>query len=322
MDMDLKQLRYFLAVAEELSFTHAAQRLNMSQPPLSQAIAQLEAGLKTRLFARTSRRVELTAAGQELEAQARALIAQAERAQQQVMSVGAGRSGKIEIGATGTILRGGLATWLADYRRHAPQVRTVIYEQAPALQVKDVLDHRTDISFNRTDISLDRSVARHPELGCTLAWRETLSVILPLSHPLTARPVVALTDLADDEHVMLHPESSEFARYIQRCCVEAGFLPRVSQQVVDSQSIPSLIAAGFGVALVPTSTARFTSDEVVFRPVTPTMVADVYMIYRLREQAPAVHEFLRWLSTRPDESATDQAPSKAMASRRSKLHNS
>ncbi|MFG1403617.1 LysR substrate-binding domain-containing protein [Xanthobacter sediminis] len=294
MDIDLRQLRYFLAVAEELSFTRAAGRLNMSQPPLSQAIAQLEATLGTRLFARTSRRVEMTAAGQELEAQARALLAQAERARQQVMSVGAGRSGKIEIGATGTILRGGLARWLADYRRHAPEVRTVIYEQAPALQVQDVLEHRTDISFNRTDMSLERSVARHPELGCTLAWREAICVILPPDHHLAARPVVALADLAVDEHVMLHPDSSEFARYIQRRCVEAGFLPRVSQQVVDSQSIPSLIAAGFGVALVPASTARFTGGEVIFRPVTPELVADVHMIYRLREQSPAVHEFLRW----------------------------
>ncbi|MFG1393102.1 LysR substrate-binding domain-containing protein [Xanthobacter agilis] len=294
MDIDLRQLRYFLAVAEELSFTRAAARLHMSQPPLSQAIAQLEAGLKTRLFTRTSRRVELTAAGQEMEAQARALIAQAERAQQQVMSVGAGRSGKIEIGATGTILRGGLAGWLADYRRHAPEVRTVIYEQAPALQVKDVLEHRTDISFNRTDLSFDRSVARHPELGCTLAWRESVSVILPRGHRLAAQDVVALADLAADEHVMLHPESSEFARYLQKSCVEAGFLPRVSQQVVDSQSIPSLIAAGFGVALVPASTARFTSNDVAFRMVTPPLAADVYMIFRRHEQSPAVHEFLRW----------------------------
>jgi len=294
MDIELKPLRYFLAVAEELSFTRAAQRLNMSQPPLSQAIAQLEAGLGARLFARTSRRVELTAAGQELEVQARALLAQAERAQQQVMSVGSGRSGKIEIGATGTILRGGLARWLADYRRHAPEVRTVIYEQAPALQVKDVLEHRTDISFNRTDIHLERSVARHPELGCTLAWRESVFAILPLGHRLAARKVLGLADLADDEQVTLHPESSEFARYLQRSCVEAGFLPRVSQQVVDSQSIPSLIAAGFGVALVPASTAAFTSDEVLFRPITPTLVADVYMIYRQHKQSPAVHEFLRW----------------------------
>ena len=285
--MDLRQLRYFLAVAEELSFTRAAERLHISQPPLSQQIAQLEAELDTRLFTRTSRRVELTAAGLALRVQARALIDQAERARQQVRAIGAGRSGKIEIGATGTILRGGLAGWLAAYRRHAPQVRTVIYEQAPALQVQGVLEHRTDISFNR-------SRAPQEELESTLAWHEGISVILPKRHRLARRRQVALTDLAEDEHVMLHPDSSEFARYLGQSCVEAGFLPKVSQQVVDSQSIPSLIAAGFGVSLVPASTEAFTSADVVFRPVAPKLVADVYMIYRRHEPSPAVHEFLRW----------------------------
>lgn len=285
--MDIRQLRYFLTVAEELSFTRAAERLNMSQPPLSQQIAQLEAELDTRLFSRTSRRVELTAAGQELQVQARALIDQMGRARQQVKAIGSGRRGKIEIGATGTILRGGLASWLAAYRRHAPDVHTVIYEQAPALQVKGVLEHRTDISFNR-------SIAHHPDLESSLAWHEGISVILPLGHHLARHDTVQLADLCEDEHVMLHPESSEFARYLQNSCVEAGFLPRISQQVVDSQSIPSLIASGFGVSLVPSSTAAFTGPEVLFRPVEPALVADVYMIYRRHEPSPAVHEFLRW----------------------------
>lgn len=288
--MDLRQLRYFLAVAEELSFTRAAERLHISQPPLSQQIAHLEVALDTKLFTRTSRRVELTAAGQELQVQARALLDQAERAVQQVKAVGAGRSGKIEIGATGTILRGGLAGWLAAYRRHAPDVRMLVYEQAPALQVKGVLEHRTDISFNR-------SVADHENLESTLAWREGISVILPRGHRLVKQHKVALTDLSEDEHVMLHPDSSEFARYLQQSCVEAGFLPRISQQVVDSQSIPSLIAAGFGVSLVPASTEAFTSDAVVFRAVTPALVADVYMISRRHEPSPTVHEFLRWRRT-------------------------
>jgi DNA-binding transcriptional LysR family regulator len=289
--MDLRQLRYFLTVAEELSFTRAARRLNISQPPLSQQIAQLEASLETRLFSRTSRRVELTAAGQELETQARAILDQAARAEQHVKTIGAGRSGKIEIGATGTILRGGLAGWLAAYRREAPDVRTVITEQAPALQVKAVLEFRTHISFNR-------SVSNHEELSSALAWRETVSVILPKEHRLAGRAHVAIAELAEDEHVMLHPDSSEFALSLQRACVDAGFLPRISQQVVDSQSIPSLIAHGFGVALVPASTAAFSGGEVAFVPLKPELPADVYMVYRRREQSPAVHGFLDWVQKR------------------------
>ncbi len=230
--MDLRQLRYFLVVADELSFTRAARRLNISQPPLSQQIQQLEALLETRLFTRTSRRVELTAAGQELQTQARAILAQTEQARQQIRFIGAGRTGKIDIGATGAILRGGLAGLLAGYHRLMPNVRTTIHEQAPALQLKAVLEYRTDLSFNR-------SVPPQEELESALAWREDVSVILPKGHRLARLRHVPLAELREDEHVMLHPDSSDFARYLQQCCIDAGFLPRISQQVVDSQSIPS-----------------------------------------------------------------------------------
>lgn len=289
--MDLRQFRYFLIVADELSFTRAARRLNMSQPPLSQQIQQLEDELGTRLFNRTSRRVELTAAGRELRTQARAILSQTEQAVQQVRFIGAGRTGKIDIGATGAILRGGLASLLADYRRLMPDVRTTIHERAPALQVKAVLEYQTDISFNR-------SVPGHDDLDGALAWHEDVAVILPKGHRLARRRHVPLTDLRTDEHVMLHPDSSEFARNLQQCCVDAGFLPRISQQVVDSQSIPSLIAAGYGVSLVPASTEIFTSRDVVFRPVKPRIPADVYMVYRRREPSPAVMEFIKWAQGR------------------------
>lgn len=285
--MDLRLLRYFLAVAEELSFTRAAKRLNMSQPPLSQQIQQLERTLGTTLLNRTSRRVELTAAGQELQTQARAILTQIEQAAQQVRFIGAGQTGKIDIGATGTILRGGLAELLAEYHRYMPDVRTTIHEQAPALQLKAVLEYRTDVSLNR-------SLPSQEELVGALAWREEVSVILPKGHRLARLRYVPIAELREDEHVMLHPDSSEFARYLQQCCVDAGFLPRVSQQVVDSQSIPSLIASGFGVSLVPASTAKFTSNDVIFRPLKPALIADVYMVHRRNDTSPAVLEFVRW----------------------------
>jgi DNA-binding transcriptional LysR family regulator len=292
--MDLRQLRYFLAVAEELSFTRAAKRLNISQPPLSQQIQQLERTLGTKLLNRTSRRVELTAAGQELQTQAQAILLQSEQAQQQVRFIGAGRMGKIDIGATGAILRGGLAELLADYRKRTPDVRTTIYEQAPALQLKAVLEYRTDVSFNR-------SIPGQEELASVLAWRETVMVILPKGHRLARLRIVPLAELREDEHVMLHPDSSEFARYLRQCCVDEGFLPRVSQQVVDSQSIPSLIASGFGVSLVPASTGKFTSNDVIFRPLQPALVADVHMVHRRKETSPAMLEFLRWAQTWMDQ---------------------
>jgi DNA-binding transcriptional LysR family regulator len=111
---------------------------------------------------------------------------------------------------------------------------------------------------------------------------------------LAGRKRVALSELASEDHIVLDPNSSEFARYIQKCCVDAGFLPRVSQQVVDAQSIPSLIVAGFGVALVPQSIARFTTADIVFRPIRPSPPsADVFLVFREDETSMVVRNFIK-----------------------------
>jgi len=284
--MDLRQLRYFVAVAEERSFTDAARRLNLSQPPLSQHIQSLEAALGTRLLHRTSRKVELTQAGEALLARARAIQQQIKSAEEEVRSIGAGLIGTLDVGATGSVLRGHLADLLAAYRKDAPRVRMTVHEQAPALQVAALL--------NRTiDISLNRSIPAEPGLTSEPAWTEEVVAALPRSHPLARRRRIALGQLASEDHIMLQPDSSPFARYVHQCCIDAGFLPRVSQQVVDAQSVPSLIAAGFGVALVPQSISRFTTDEIVFRRIRPSPPsADVFLVFRKDETSTVVHNFI------------------------------
>jgi DNA-binding transcriptional LysR family regulator len=285
--MDLRQLRYFIAVAEERSFTAAARRLNLSQPPLSQHIQSLEAALRTQLLHRTSRKVELTQAGEALLARARAIQQQIKLAEDEVHSIGAGLVGTLDIGATGSILRGRLADLLAAYRKDAPSVRMTVHEQAPALQIAALLNRTTNISLNR-------SIPTEHMLHSELAWSEEVVVAMQKTHPLARRKRITLGDLASEDQIVLQPESSEFARYIQKCCVDAGFLPRVSQQVIDAQSVPSLIAAGFGVALVPQSIARFTTDEIVFRPIRPSPPsADVFLVFRKDETSMVVHNFIK-----------------------------
>ena len=284
--MDLRQLRYFVAVAEARSFTDAARRLNLSQPPLSQQIQALEASLGARLFHRTSRRVELTQAGAALLARAWAIQQQIRSAEEEVRSAGAGLVGTLDIGTTGSVLRGGLTDLLAAYRREAPSVRMTVHEQAPSLQIAALFERTTDIS-------LIRGMGTEHGLTSELAWKEEVAVAMPRHHPLARRKRIALADLAGEDHIVLQPESSDFAHSIRQCCIDAGFLPRVSQQVVDAQSVPSLIAAGFGVALVPQSIARFTTDEIAFRPIRPSPpAADVFFVYRSEETSMVVHNFL------------------------------
>jgi DNA-binding transcriptional LysR family regulator len=285
--MDLRQLRYFIAVAEERSFTLAARRLNLSQPPLSQHIQALEAELASQLFYRTSRRVELTQAGEVLLERGRTILRQIKLAEDEVQSIGAGLIGTLDVGATGSILRGRLADLLAAYREVAPSVRMTLHEQSPALQIAALLNRTTNISLIRN------ARAAHG-LSSKLAWREEVVVALPKAHPLTKRKRLALAELASEDHIILNPDSSDFARYLQTCCIDAGFLPRVSQQVVDAQSIPSLIAAGFGVALVPQSIARFTTNDIAFRPIRPSPPsADVFLVFREEETSMVVHNFIK-----------------------------
>lgn len=285
--MDLRQLRYFIAVAEERSFTLAARRLNLSQPPLSQHIQALEAELATPLLYRTSRRVELTQAGEAMLVRGRAILQQVKAAEDEARSIGAGLIGTLDVGATGSILRGRLAELLAAYRKVAPQVRMTVHEQAPALQIAALLSRTTNIC-------LIRGIPAERDLTSKLAWREEVVIAMPRTHQLARRKRIALGELASEDHVVLDPESSDFARYLQTCCVDAGFLPKVSQQVVDAQSIPSLIAAGFAVALVPQSIARFTTADIVFRPIRPAPpTADVFLVFRADETSMVVHNFIK-----------------------------
>jgi DNA-binding transcriptional LysR family regulator len=272
--MELRHLRYFVAVAEELSFTAAARRLHLSQPPLSQQIRELELELGTPLFERTSRRVELTAAGAGFLAHARAILAEAERAREDVQAIGAGRVGIIRIGSTGSVLLGPLAGLIAAFGRAHPGIAVRLREMGPDEQVAALEARRIDVSF-----------LRHPPpdtgLVAETAWREEVGVCLPIGHPLTASPRLPLAALDGHDLVSLRLRDSRFARYLNDCCVRAGFTPRIVHEVVESYSLTSLVAAGLGLALVPESVRTVARPDVTWRPLEPPAPrADVAILYR------------------------------------------
>jgi DNA-binding transcriptional LysR family regulator len=294
LPIELRHLRYFSAVAEELNFTAAARRLHISQPPLSQQIQDLEALIGTPLFRRSSRRVHLTAAGEAFLVHARAILARVESARAQAQAVGAGKIGRVFIGATGSILRGGLGDLLAAHRHEYPEVTTTLIEQAPELQIKSLLERKTDVCFIRVPPPMEG-------LAAELAWKEGVVLAMSRIHRLAHRKRLSLKELRDEEFVALLPESSDFAKSIRDNCVAAGFLPRVAHEVVDAQSMLGLIAAGFGVALVPASMARFTTGEIKFRRLlAPIVAADVYYLVRSEEDhSPALKTFIDFMRRFP-----------------------
>jgi DNA-binding transcriptional LysR family regulator len=284
--MELRHLRYFVAVAEELSFTAAADRLRVSQPPLSQQIRDLEGELRTALFVRTSRRVELTAAGTAFLEHARAILAQTEQAAEQARAIGVGQIGALDIGTTGSVLLGPLAQLIAAFSAQYPNVALRIHEMPPQEQQAALHARRTDISFLRRPTE-DR------DLRSELAWRERVGVALPRHHRLVKRHRIALANLKDEQHVFLRLRDSLFAQYLRNCCVEAGFVPRISQQVVESYSLTSLVAAGLGVALVPECIKNLSRRGIVYRALSePAPNADVMMIYR-PDHSAVVDRFIR-----------------------------
>lgn len=272
--MELRHLRYFVAVAEELSFTAASIRLRVAQPSLSQQIRDLERELGTALLARTSRRVELTAAGAAFLEHARAMLTQAGQAAEQARAIGRGQVGTLDIGLTGSVLLGPLGPLVAAFSARFPQVVVRLHEMPPREQQAALHARRTDVSFLRRP-------AEDPDLVAELAWPETVAVALPERHPFSARQRVLLSDLREESLVFLRLEDSRFAQYLRACCIKAGFLPRVSQQVVEAYSLTSLVAAGLGVALVPERVQALSRPGVVYRPLEgPALRADVKMVYR------------------------------------------
>lgn len=272
--MELRHLRYFVSVAEELSFTAAAARLRVAQPSLSQQVRDLEREVGTALFVRTSRKVELTAAGGAFLDQARAILAQAGQAAEQARAIGLGLVGSLSIGLTGSVLLGPLGPLVAAFGAQFPRVAIRLHEMSPQEQQAALHARRTDVSFLRRP-------AEDPELTDELAWPETVAVALLEQHPLAARQCVPLSLLREESFVFLRLEDSRFAQYLRECCVEAGFLPRISQQVVEAYSLTSLVAAGLGVALVPECVQTLSRPGVVYRPLQePAPRADVRMVYR------------------------------------------
>jgi DNA-binding transcriptional LysR family regulator len=288
--MELRHLRYFVAVAEKLSFTAAAERLGLSQPPLSQQIRDLEAELRTDLFVRSSRRVALTEAGMAFLEQARAILAQVRQASDEARAIGSGRTGRLNIGLTGSILTGPLGHLIRRFCESHPEVDIRLHEMPPEEQQAALHARRTDLSFLR-------SPPDDPDLTAELAWRERVGVALPEAHPLACHAGLPLTALRDARYLSLRLADSRFANVLWEACLASGFVPRLSQQVVESHSLLGLVAAGLGLALVPEFVGRLPYPGIVYRPLDePAPSADVYALART-DPGPIAARFLAAMRT-------------------------
>ncbi|WP_218602188.1 LysR family transcriptional regulator [Pseudonocardia abyssalis] len=274
--MRFRRLLYFVTVADELSFTRAAERLHMAQPPLSQQIALLEKDLGAELFDRSRRAVRLTAAGEALLPEARRLLADLDDTARLVRRVAAGSVGRLTVGFVPSAINGALSDLLRDFRAGHPDVELTLRERDPDALLRAVRDR-----------SLDLAVLYLPDAEPDLAHRwlgsEELVLALPEHHPAAARSRVALTDVADEPFVL--PEQHDvpgLLAAVDAAFADAGVTPRVAQRGVWlMQTVLGLVAAGIGLAVVPSSVAALGRVGVVLRPLDgPTHRVDLAAVWR------------------------------------------
>ena len=289
--LDLRQLRYFVTVGEELHFGRAAERLGMAQPPLSQQIRRLERRLGVALFWRSKRKVELSEAGRVLMDEARRLLAAAEHAAIAAQRAGRGEAGSLRIGyTTGCAFIKVVLDLLRRYREEYPGVVLSLAEMHTSEQLDALVEGRIDLAFIRSGLVDPERVFSTIEI-----LQEPLVAALPILHPATARVAIGLADLAQEPFIMF-PRSVGTGLFdiIVGACRDAGFTPRVVQEAPQFASIIGLVSAGLGVALIPSALTQIRLDGVVYRPLLGTEVsAPVLLVARRRDASAAVAAFAK-----------------------------
>ncbi|HEY5800382.1 MAG TPA: LysR family transcriptional regulator, partial [Burkholderiaceae bacterium] len=288
MSIDLKQLKYFLAVAEEKSFSRAAERLHISQPPLSQQIMKLEAELGVRLFARTTRHLELTTGGKAFVMEAEAVLGRVAMAVDTVRQIDRGEMGRLRVGVVSTAMWSPIPSLLEAFHTSYPKVTWTLHESGPSAQYEALMGKQIDVGFWRAP-AFEQAQLAQDGLQQDLYFRENVCVAINEHHPLAQRDEVALADLTGEPMLSLTLEKSSFARYLVQCCVEAGFQPNVTQEASEPQTLLAMVGARLGVALLPETIARIAWPGVVFLPISDKAPsADLFITYTAVDDAPVV----------------------------------
>lgn len=289
MNIELRQLRYFVTVAEELHFGKAAQRLHMTQPPLSQAIAQLEDLLGAPLFDRNRRGVALTPAGGALLPEARRLLSQAQELPALVQRAASGESGRLALAFVSSADYSVLPPFLRAYRAAYPQVQIVLQEATSDLQLEDLLHSRIDAGLLIPPLP-DKAKT---ELDYLPVLKEPLVLAAPLGL-ITRRGKVALKDLPPLP-LIIFPRAISPGLYDAILSVfrAAGLTPAIGQEAIQMQTIVSLVSAGMGIALVPQSVSNLMRPGVEYRALAdPTPQVETGLAWRRDNPSPVLQGFL------------------------------
>jgi DNA-binding transcriptional LysR family regulator len=313
--MELRHLRYFVAVAEELHFGHAASRLNTSQPSLSQQIRDLERELKVDLFLRTKRHVALTPAGRRFLQEARGILSSAERAAGLAREAARGESRKIAIGISPETDWLFLGKVLHLFAEHAPSVDVVFQNLTPEAQVDALRAGHIDVGFVGLPLEAEGMVTE-------TTGRARLMIALPERHPMAHKAELELEELSKEAYVLwprhLSPGSYDSLLSVFR---RAGFGPPIAMAggLPSTRTVLGMIAAGLTIALVDPALQQIGAAGVVFRPLAgPGVFTETGVIYRRAEVSPILASFLHEVRTTPREHTSPPAVANKKVARKNK----
>lgn len=286
--MELRHMKYFIAVAEELHFGHAAERLHMAQPPLSQQIKKLEEELGVQLLNRTKRKVELTPAGRLFLDEARLTLQQAERAKRIALEAAQGVRGRLRIGFVTSACYSILPVLIRRFRQENPLIDLEMIEMTPSQQIKAMEAGTIDAGLLRPPVGPSCMLVK------TL-FEEPMVVALPSDHRKAKEAAIDLKTLAEDAFIMF-PRRHGPGIYdvVMKACHEAGFTPNVSYEPNEMQTLLTYVASGLGVALVPQSLFVFHPRAIVYRPLRGKKVGiELAMIQRRESDHQPLRAFCK-----------------------------
>ncbi|MDR6637005.1 LysR family transcriptional regulator [Paenarthrobacter nitroguajacolicus] len=287
--MELRQLRYFLVVADELHFGRAAERLHLTQPPLTVAIRRLETELGVQLFDRTTRRVALTPAGEAFRNRIQAAVMELDDAAGDVASVAAGLSGRIRVGFVSSASYTTIPEAIRAFRELRPRVELALRPLTSGEQFDQLLD-------GELDLGVVRDPGEVPGLTLQFVSTEELVAVMPEAHPLTSSRAEIRPEDFEGEPMILFPYRlmPGFVARVLRLFDGAGLSPNVIQQSIHQETVLGLVAAGLGISILPESVSRFQMPGVVAKRITGHPQTSLFAAH-LANPSPAVDEFLQCL---------------------------
>lgn len=300
--MDFRQLKYFIAVAEEGHIGRAAKKLHISQPPLTRQIKQIEEELDVTLFLRTPKGMELTPVGQIFLEEANNIKLLFEKATERTLQAAQGKLGRLDVAIFGSGILDAIPKILLSFKENFPDVKVVLHQMSKGEQIEALQQRRINVGFNRLLVPL-------PDIRSEVVLRERLLLAINEKHPLAREKSIPFRALADHP-LILFPSSGRpnFIDKVISICNEMGFFPKISQEVGDAVSGVALVAGGFGICLVPQSLTVLTLPGVVFRPIRDLQKnwsVDLSCIYRADDQSPILTAFLTTVRAFRDENRAD-----------------